>query len=217
MKKFGIALLFLVIGILTVPVCAWIYLNYGHPPVAVADPSFPMEAQIVHRPLNKRIESELATSPITLNEAALTEGAGVYMNECAFCHGTPGKDSKVGANMFPGRTRTLGETSWRSCRRRLRRPHRRDVLEGQERHPAHGHAVVCEDPQRSADVGGQRSAFGRRQAAARCRPEDPCGRSHELSPAVTCRLEVGGRKPQASVVGSDMQGSFASLRMTVTG
>jgi thiosulfate dehydrogenase len=101
MKKPVIAILFLILGILVVPLCAWIYLNYGHPPVAVADPSFPMEAQIVHGPLNKRIQSEMATSTLPINEATLTEGANVYMSECAFCHGTPNKASKEGANMFP--------------------------------------------------------------------------------------------------------------------
>ncbi len=44
----------------------------------------------------------MATSNIPINEATLTEGAGVYVNECAFCHGTPNKVSKEGANMFPG-------------------------------------------------------------------------------------------------------------------
>jgi thiosulfate dehydrogenase len=102
MKKLAIAIVFLILGILIVPVFAWIYLNYGHPPVAVADPSFPMEAQIVHQPLHKRIDAEAPkASPVPINEATLTDGAGVYMSECAFCHGTPGKPSKVGAEMYP--------------------------------------------------------------------------------------------------------------------
>ncbi len=101
MKKSAVAILFLILGMLVVPLGAWIYLNYGHPPVAVADPSFPMEAQIVHRPLNNRIEREMATTTLPINEATLTEGASVYMSECAFCHGTPSKTSKEGANMFP--------------------------------------------------------------------------------------------------------------------
>jgi thiosulfate dehydrogenase len=102
MKKPAIAIVFLILGILIVPICGWLYLNYGHPPVAVADPSFPMEAAIVHNPLGHRIAAENpGNSPIAINEATLTEGANVYMTECAFCHGAPDKPSKVGANMYP--------------------------------------------------------------------------------------------------------------------
>ncbi len=102
MKKSAIAIIFLVIGILVVPLCAWVYLNYGHPPVAVADPSFPMEAQIVHKPLNKRIDAEAPkSSPVAINEATLTDGANVYMKECAFCHGVPGTPSRIGPEMYP--------------------------------------------------------------------------------------------------------------------
>jgi thiosulfate dehydrogenase len=100
--KLIIAILFLILGVLIAPLCGWLYLNYGHPPVAVADPSFPMEAAIVHNPLHHRIDAENpGNSPVPINEATLTEGANVYATECAFCHGTPGKPSKVGANMYP--------------------------------------------------------------------------------------------------------------------
>ncbi len=102
MKKLVIAFVFLVLGILIVPVFAWVYLNFGHPPVAVADPSFPMEAEIVHKPLGKRIDAEMPkASPVPINEATLTEGATVYMKQCAFCHGAPGAPSSVGKNMYP--------------------------------------------------------------------------------------------------------------------
>jgi thiosulfate dehydrogenase len=102
MKKLAIAIAFLILGILVVPLLGWIYLNYGHPPVAVADPSFPMEAAIVHDPLHHRIDAENpGNSPIAINEATLVEGAGVYRTECAFCHGAPDKPSKIGAQMYP--------------------------------------------------------------------------------------------------------------------
>ncbi|SEC22034.1 c-type cytochrome [Terriglobus roseus] len=102
MKKPAIAILFLLLGILLMPLYGWLYLNYGHPPVAVDDPSFPMEAQIVHKPLGNRIRSEMpASSPVPINEATLAAGASVYMKECSFCHGVPGTPSKVGAQMYP--------------------------------------------------------------------------------------------------------------------
>ncbi len=43
----------------------YLYLRFGHPPVAVADHPFPDEGQIVHLPLSARIDRELATAPIT--------------------------------------------------------------------------------------------------------------------------------------------------------
>jgi thiosulfate dehydrogenase len=102
MKQAGTALLFLLLGILIVPVVAWCYLSFGHPPVAVDDPAFPMEQQIVHGPLNARIEKELpGKSPVPVNETTLTEAAGIYVSSCAFCHGVPNKPSKIGQNMYP--------------------------------------------------------------------------------------------------------------------
>ena len=102
MKKSLIAIVFLVLGMLIVPLLGWVYLNHGHPPVAVADPSFPMEAQIVHNPLANRIKAETPAHDAAMNEVTLTDGATVYMKECAFCHGVPGTPSTVGANMYPG-------------------------------------------------------------------------------------------------------------------
>ena len=102
MNKAAIAILFLILGILIVPVCGLIYLDFGHPPVAVADPSFPMEAQIVHKPLARRIDQEMpASTPVPINDASLIAGASVYVKQCAFCHGVPGTPSKVGAVMYP--------------------------------------------------------------------------------------------------------------------
>lgn len=96
------AVMFFVLGVLVVPAVAWVYLNHGHPPVAVADPSFPMEQQIVSRPLHERIQAEMpASSPVPVNAQTLAGGATVYMQQCAFCHGVPGVESKVGANMYP--------------------------------------------------------------------------------------------------------------------
>jgi thiosulfate dehydrogenase len=37
----------LILGVLLVPAGIMLYFHFGHPPVAVADPGFPMEEQIV--------------------------------------------------------------------------------------------------------------------------------------------------------------------------
>src|ERR1700744_5095963 len=81
---------------------AYIYRHGGHPPVAAADPAFPMEAQIVHVPLEARIKREMQPPPpFPASEGAFESGASVYRSKCTFCHGTPGHDSKYGAAMYP--------------------------------------------------------------------------------------------------------------------
>ena len=79
----------------------WVYLHYGHPPVATADPAFPMEAQIVHVPLGARIEREIKKPPFGTSEDGFEAGAKMYVASCASCHGTPGHDSAYGKWMYP--------------------------------------------------------------------------------------------------------------------
>ncbi len=92
-----------ILGVLAVPAAAYLYLSYGHPPVAVADPSFPAEAAIVHNPLHARIDREMPkASPVPVNEQTMTEAATLYKQQCAFCHGLPDHPAALAASMFPG-------------------------------------------------------------------------------------------------------------------
>jgi len=79
----------------------WLYLRYGHPPVATADTPFPMEAQIVRAPLNSRIEREMEKPPFGTSEDVFEAGAKIYSTSCASCHGTPGHDSPYARWMYP--------------------------------------------------------------------------------------------------------------------
>lgn len=79
----------------------WLYLRYGHPPVATADPSFPYEQQIVSIPLNARIDRELEKPPFGTSEDGFEAGAKLYQSSCASCHGLPGHDSPWARSMFP--------------------------------------------------------------------------------------------------------------------
>ena len=79
----------------------YLYLRFGHPPVAAADPAFPMEAQIVHVPLGARIARELKPAPFAANEAGFEAGAQLYKSSCASCHGTPGHDVASAKWMYP--------------------------------------------------------------------------------------------------------------------
>lgn len=81
--------------------CAWASIRFGHPPVAVADPPFPWEAQIVREPLEARIQSELQKPPFGTSEDVFEAGAKVYAASCVNCHGTPKQNVKFAHYMYP--------------------------------------------------------------------------------------------------------------------
>ena len=91
---FGVALVMLFGG-------AGVYLRFGRPPVAAADPSFPMEAQIVHVPLGARIVREMESPQFGGSEQAYEAGAVVYKAQCSQCHGLPGQDVDYAKWMYP--------------------------------------------------------------------------------------------------------------------
>ncbi|MGI4830296.1 MAG: hypothetical protein ACRYFU_19150 [Janthinobacterium lividum] len=68
---------------------------------ATADPSFPMEAQIVHVPLEARIKREMQSPPFQPGEQVYEAGAQIYVKQCASCHGVPGYDVSFAKWMFP--------------------------------------------------------------------------------------------------------------------
>jgi thiosulfate dehydrogenase len=95
-------LLGLVIGALLIPIGGFLYFHFGHLPVAVADPPFPMEEQIVHIPLEARIDAEAPKStPIEPSPVNLQSGAMIYREECAACHGLYPTASSFGGSMYP--------------------------------------------------------------------------------------------------------------------
>jgi len=101
MKSWSVRILFFFAGVIFAPLCAWAYLSFGRPPVAVADSAFPFERQIVRGPLHKRIDSELQQAALQPDESTLLAGANTYKKECAFCHGLPNSPAAIGQNMYP--------------------------------------------------------------------------------------------------------------------
>ena len=77
------------------------YLRFGHPPVAVTDRAFPMEAKIVHTPLKARVAREVKQPPFGISEEVFESGAKVYEKSCASCHGSPGHESPYARWMYP--------------------------------------------------------------------------------------------------------------------
>ncbi len=92
----------LVLGLILLPVLATLYLYYGHVPVAVTDPAFPNEQQLVQVPLHARIDKEMPhSSPVEPSPANLLAGAVVYREQCASCHGLYGRTSSFAEHMYP--------------------------------------------------------------------------------------------------------------------
>lgn len=91
----------LIIGIVLVPFVVIVYLMYGKVPVAVDDPAFPHERQLVHMPLDARIQREVVGTHMEPDATNLTAGARIYVDRCAVCHGLHNHPSALGAHMYP--------------------------------------------------------------------------------------------------------------------
>jgi mono/diheme cytochrome c family protein len=102
MRPIPIALISFVAGLLLLPLAVYLYLAFGHPPVATADKPFPLESRIVQIPLRARIAREMpAHSSIPATDENLNAGASLYEDKCEFCHGTADQPSAVGRSTFP--------------------------------------------------------------------------------------------------------------------
>ncbi|HWZ50841.1 MAG TPA: cytochrome c [Granulicella sp.] len=98
---FGSFVVGFVIALVLAAGTVFVYFQFGTPPVAVVDPPFPFEKNIVRLPLNARIDRELKQPPFGTSEDVFEAGARVYRNDCASCHGTPGHDVPLAAHMYP--------------------------------------------------------------------------------------------------------------------
>lgn len=121
MKKF---ILGLILGLLIPAAAGYAYFRFGFAPVATDARPMPFEKQMARMALHARIEKEASQqSPIQPTEPNLTEGAHIYVDNCAMCHGWPGEKSTPVANgMFPKPPQLfvhtvtddpVGETYWK--------------------------------------------------------------------------------------------------------
>jgi len=100
-KKF---ILGLIIGLLLPAVGGFLFFKMGMMPMAASGATpLPMEEKIANMSLHAATaKSADKTSPVPADEANLTQGAHVYVENCAFCHGLPGqKASNAAKGMFP--------------------------------------------------------------------------------------------------------------------
>jgi mono/diheme cytochrome c family protein len=90
-----------ILAFLIVLTAAFIYLRFGPVPVAVSDPAFPFEKQIVRIAVRSRIARQTQTPPFAASEDVFESGASIYQHRCSMCHGIPGRDASLSKQMFP--------------------------------------------------------------------------------------------------------------------
>ena len=93
----------LIVGLIVIPVGVYMYFSSGSAPVATSSAPMPFEKMLANMALHARMKKEMPkTAPIPADEANYAAGAQVYKDNCAVCHGLPGKpQSAIAAGMFP--------------------------------------------------------------------------------------------------------------------
>ena len=122
MKPFLIGL---IIGLIVVPLCIYIYFASGSAPVATAAPAMPFEKTLAKKALHAHIAKEMPkTVPVPADEPDFIAGANVYRENCAVCHGIAGGTPTAATRgMYPKPPKLLegmgvtddppGETYWK--------------------------------------------------------------------------------------------------------
>jgi thiosulfate dehydrogenase len=114
-----------VVTILAITAVIYFYFATGRAPVATSAPPMPFEKALARMALHARLDKEMPTQvPVPADETNLVAGAHVYVEQCAVCHGLPGKDQSAIAkgeyprppHLFKGKGVTddePGETYWK--------------------------------------------------------------------------------------------------------
>ncbi len=93
----------LVLGVVVLVVGFCLYFATGRAPVATADNPMPFEKKLAGLALQAHLgKQKPVDSPLPADEANLIAGAAVYKQNCAMCHGLPGKEpTAIAAGMYP--------------------------------------------------------------------------------------------------------------------
>lgn len=93
----------IVIGILLLVGCMYLYFSLGYAPVATAAHPMPFERKMAKVALHAYLDKMQHPQPmVPADEGNLIAGAKVYKEQCASCHGLPGEPkSAVAHGMFP--------------------------------------------------------------------------------------------------------------------
>ena len=92
-----------IIGILILMFCGYAYFRFGFAPVATSATPMPLERKMASLALHAKLRAEAPKNvPMQPDEPNLTEGAKVYVANCAFCHGLPNQaPTAASKGMFP--------------------------------------------------------------------------------------------------------------------
>ncbi len=95
-------LLGFVIGLLIVPAAAALYVFTGHFPFEATARPPRWERRLAGMALDPAMDAKARAfaNPLTATDADLAKGMRIYREECAECHGEPGKPSTWGRNNF---------------------------------------------------------------------------------------------------------------------
>jgi thiosulfate dehydrogenase len=93
----------IILGVLGVAAGVYFYFAGGHAPVAVTAPDMPFERKFAHMGLDAYLSKLPHPEPqVPADEKNLLEGAKVYKDHCAVCHGVPdGQPSAIAQGMAP--------------------------------------------------------------------------------------------------------------------
>ncbi|MGA2354714.1 MAG: cytochrome c [Terriglobales bacterium] len=93
----------LVLGLILIPLGAYLYFTGGSAPVATTDSDMPFENFFAHKALNARIAKDMPKNiPIQPTEANYVAGAELYKQNCAVCHGVPlTPKTAIATGMYP--------------------------------------------------------------------------------------------------------------------
>lgn len=93
----------ILLGILLVGGCVYYYFVSGHAPVATSSAPMMMERRLARVGLHAYLDNLPHPQPqVPADEANLVQGAKVYKEQCAVCHGLPGESkSAVAQGMYP--------------------------------------------------------------------------------------------------------------------
>ncbi|MGB7731378.1 MAG: cytochrome c [Candidatus Acidiferrum sp.] len=94
----------ILLGFLLVFFGVYYYFSSGRAPVATKGPEMPFEHKLAHIAQHAYLDKLPHTpSPVPEDEKNFMEGAKVYKEHCAVCHGLPGEPkTAVADGMFPG-------------------------------------------------------------------------------------------------------------------
>ena len=100
LKGIGVGI---VLTLLVVFLGAYMYFSGGHAPVATNAPEMLFERKFAHMALNSYLDKlPHPNPPVSQDDQNFLEGAKVYKEHCAVCHGLPGEPKNaIASGMFP--------------------------------------------------------------------------------------------------------------------